>query len=97
RVVLFGSMLSTQATVSDIDVAVDLQLKHANPQERLAAIRARIEEAIRRIENLDLLKSEVRWYLKSRSRGLSLHRPDDPVLEQCESRVIYEYRGLEKR
>ena len=97
RVVLFGSMLSTQANVSDIDVAVELQPKHATPEEYLAAIRARVEVTLRRLDGMSWLRGEIRWYLKSRSRGLSLHSTDDPVLEQCESQVIYEYRGPKKK
>jgi predicted nucleotidyltransferase len=93
RVVLFGSMLSTQETVSDIDVAVELQPKHANPEEYLAAIRARVEETIRRLDSMSWLRGEIGWSLQSRSRDLSLHSTDGPVLEQCESCVIYEYQG----
>src|SRR5215471_506371 len=90
RVVLFGSILSHQDTVGDIDVAIELQPKRANREEHAAVEKARIAEAEqsgRRFQNIvDKLfwpQHEIRRYLKSRSRAISLHETDDPILLQC--------------
>jgi DNA-binding MarR family transcriptional regulator len=101
RAVLFGSMLSGQDTVGDIDVAIELRPKRANREEHAAVEEARIAEAGqagRRFQNIiDKLfwpQHEIRLYLKSRSRAISLHDIDDPILLQCESRTIYEYKSV---
>jgi len=46
-------------------------------------------------EQLFWPQTEVKQFLKSRSRSISLHSMEDGVLEQCESKVIFEEKGDE--
>lgn len=98
RVVLFGSMLGNGGTVSDVDVAVALAPKEPDRDRRFAAERERVREARRQGRHFSNLVDELSWpqrevhlFLKSRSRAISLHPIDDPILEQCEQRTIYEF------
>ena len=42
------------------------------------------------IDELYWAQTEVKRFLKSRSRSISLHETDDPILEQVAYQVIYE-------
>lgn len=102
KVVLFGSMLNRQDRVGDIDIAIKLRPKRANSEEQMTAERVRIAEAIKSGRRFSNVIDEVFWpqhevglYLKSRSRAISLHTTDDPILKECESRTIYEYQPAE--
>lgn len=96
RVLLFGSMLTDAARVSDVDVAVRLESKEPSPSRRAEREARRTERALEEgrdfanfTEMLAWPQREVLLYLKSRSRTLSLHGWDDAVLERCDTRVIY--------
>ncbi len=100
KVVLFGSYLTDAPQVNDIDVAVDLVLKEEDPQRCYQLMDARIREAAEQGREFSSItdlygwpEREVQLFLKSRSRILSLHLADDPVLRQVESKVVYPAEG----
>lgn len=96
RVVLFGSMLTAAPRVSDVDVAIEMQPKldqaRQRPAEDERVLYARLVEG-RRFRNIvDEVcwpKQEVRLFLKSRSRAISIHEADR-VLERTATRVLFE-------
>jgi len=98
EVSLFGSLLSKVECVSDIDIAVRLAHKIEDPKERREADNRRCMEAMDRgrvfsnfVDGLLWSRTEVLLFLKSRSRGLSLHdTEEDDILKQTKSRIIYQ-------
>ncbi|HKP37582.1 MAG TPA: nucleotidyltransferase domain-containing protein [Pyrinomonadaceae bacterium] len=96
KVVLFGSYLRSTQTLSDLDVAITLAPKEANRERQDLLEKQRIRAAKNEgrvfgnfLVQLFWPQLEVRKFLKSRSRVISLHEPCDGILEQTESRVIY--------
>ncbi|MEA2825705.1 MAG: hypothetical protein QOG43_144 [Actinomycetota bacterium] len=96
-VVLFGSFLDPDRDpVNDVDLAIaidhkeiDAALREAKKEER----RQMAEDAGRHfgdfIERLFWPSTELRLYLKSRSRVLSIADAQDGILKQAPSRVVY--------
>jgi len=96
KVVLFGSMLTAKQRVGDVDVSVELLPKIGDAKAQQQADDARIRHALsvgRRFRNLvDEIfwpVHEVRMFLKSRSRAISIHDVSDLVLVRTASRVLY--------
>lgn len=97
KVLVFGSYLTEQNRLNDIDVAVELLHRENDPNKRKTAIRAcirKVHEGGRQFSNI---ADEVSWpynevllFLKSRSRAISLHPIEDDILKQTESRVIFQ-------
>ena len=103
KVILFGSMLSKAERVSDVDIAVEMQPRFDKarqwPAEDERILYARLVEG-RRFRNLAeevcWPKQEVRLFLKSRSRAISIHQ-DDRVLEHTATRVLFEEQRPRQR
>jgi predicted nucleotidyltransferase len=98
RVVVFGSYLTEQERINDIDVAVELEKRYAGAEDR-AARQARIREAnaagrqfATYMDTIFWPQTEVLLRLKARSRAISLHdiEMEQPILEQTETRVVFE-------
>jgi hypothetical protein len=93
---LFGSMLTDAPYVGDIDLAVKLGPRYADPK-----VQAQAEDERRRLawdvgRQFSNVVQEVGWpeielwrALKARSRVLSLHRVTDDFLLQIPSKGIY--------
>lgn len=84
RVQGFGSFLTDVPRLGDVDVAVQLDTKLPNDGHRVERYRAHCRQAAldgRRFpsyrDRLGWPEREVLLHLKSRSRGLSLHRMSD--------------------
>ncbi len=101
RVVLFGSYLTEQERIDDIDVAVELEKRYAGVEDQ-AARQARIREAITAGRQFASYVNTVFWpqvevllRLKARSRAISLHdfEMERSLLEQTETRVVFEADG----
>lgn len=95
-VVLFGSFLGDSATVNDVDLAIKLVPKITDRNKFHELLEQRIREALNDggrfgniVEQTAWPQTEVKRYLKARSRILSLHDLDDGVLKEAESEVIY--------
>lgn len=101
KVVLFGSYLTDAEKVSDIDIAiktewkaehskvkgnnkVEVSLKHAEKAENKG------RHFSTYFDYLAWPEYEVRLYLKSKSRVISLHSINDSILEQTETKTIFE-------
>ena len=100
RVVVFGSYLTQAHELNDVDLLVDLIPRSPNPREQELleeSVRARAVKSGRRfgniVEELAWPQTEVRLFLKNRSRTLSLHYEDHALVERTERRVIFEDRG----
>jgi predicted nucleotidyltransferase len=100
KVVLFGSYLTNTPRVNDVDVAVELTWKedHREVLEKdkaqLALDRAHQAEKKGRtfgtiIDRLSWPEDEVKLYLKSRSRTLSIHSIRDQILDQVQHKVVF--------
>jgi len=103
KVILFGSMLSKAERVSDVDIAVEMQPRFDKarqwPAEDERIRYARLVEG-RRFRNLAeevcWPKQEVRLFLKSRLRAISIHEADR-VLEHTATRVLFKERRQRQR
>lgn len=98
RIRLFGSLLrSDRALVSDADVAVDLEPKEKDGARHQALMEKRATKAAdegRRFSGAQDRRwwgqNEVWDYLQGDSELLHLVPPEDKVLEETETRVVYE-------
>jgi len=96
KVVVFGSYLSKKERLNDVDVAVEIVPKYDN-DEQFRRNEERVNEVGKKgtyfstfLDRLFFPELEVIKYLKSRSRTISLHRTEDPILEQVETKTIYD-------
>ena len=93
---MFGSYLSNNEKMGDIDLAVGLSPKIKSNEKRRELEKEKVREAYRRGRTFGNIVQELAWpprevflYLKSRSRSMSLHSIDDKILDQTECKVIY--------
>lgn len=94
---VFGSYLTGQDYINDIDIALALEPKDADREKLRALIWQKVSKAKaddRRFANfseeLFWPQTEVLHYLKSRSRAISLHLLDEGQFETVEAKVLYE-------
>lgn len=97
KVVIFGSYLSDSDRLNDIDLAIKLSSKEKDTKKMRLRNQERINIAKRAgrtfnnvVEEVYWSMNEVRLFLKNRSRSISLHDTDDPILETAKYKVIYE-------
>jgi predicted nucleotidyltransferase len=97
KVVVFGSYLSEQDKINDIDIGIALERKSANE----ARFKEMNEQSIRQaeedgrcfsthVERIYWPQREVHLFLKSRSRSISLHPLHDGVIESAVQKVLFE-------
>jgi predicted nucleotidyltransferase len=100
KVLVFGSYLTDALRINDIDVAVELIWKENHPmvlnedKAQLALKLSNIAEKKGKqfhsfIDRLDWPEHEVRLFLKSRSRTLSIHSIHDEILNRVECKVFF--------
>jgi len=100
KVLVFGSYLTDALRINDIDVAVDLTWKENHPmvlnedKAQLALNLSNIAENNGKqfssfIDRLEWPEHEVRLFLKSRSRTLSIHSIHDEILNRVECKVFF--------
>lgn len=103
RVVVFGSYLTITSRVNDIDIAVELAWKEDHPEvlhkdkaQLTLQLAAKAEKEGRIfgtfIDRLSWPEDEVRLYLKSRSRTLSIHPISDMILDKVELKEVFSER-----
>ncbi len=103
KVVVFGSYLGDSPKLNDIDIAVELDWKEDHPRfvgkKRPQAVLDYAHEAQTKgrrfntfIDIISWPEDEVKLYLKSRSRTLSLHPISDKILDIVECKVVYSER-----
>lgn len=100
KVLVFGSYLTDALRINDIDIAVELTWKENHPlvlnkeRSQLALDLSAIAEQKGRkfssfIDRLEWPEREVRLFLKSRSRALSIHSINDEILNRVECRLVF--------
>jgi predicted nucleotidyltransferase len=97
KVILFGSFLGDSDVVGDVDIALDLAAKEKDTETFGEQLDQRRAEAIAKGRRFKTFVDEVTWpqdevwlFLKSKSRVLSFHFPEDPILKQVEYKVVFE-------
>lgn len=96
KVIVFGSYLSKEKRINDIDLAVELHPKEPDIEKHIELEENRSDELEmegRRFSNIvDRLfyaRQEVLRFLKSRSRAIGLHETPDPILERTKTKILY--------
>jgi predicted nucleotidyltransferase len=94
---VFGSYLHEKVRLGDIDLAIELQPKEADPDRFQKLRQQRIDAAIRGDRHFSSFLEQIMWpenevwkKLKSRSRCLSLHRLDKRMMKISKHKLIYE-------
>jgi predicted nucleotidyltransferase len=102
KVLVFGSYLTDAIRINDIDVAVELTWKENHPmvlnEEDKAQLALNLsimaEDKGKKfssfIDRLEWPEHEVRLFLKSSSRTLSIHSIHDEILNRVEYRVFFQ-------
>ena len=98
KVIVFGSYLSQSDRINDIDIAIELSWKYEKEEqirrneERTLAAHKKGKVGPTIFDRLFYPEREVKMFLKSRSRALSLHGMDDQILElkDVNKKVLYE-------
>ncbi len=101
KVLVFGSYLTDAIRINDIDVAVELTWKENHPmvlnkdKAQLALnLSIMAEDKGKKfssfLDRLEWPEHEVRLFLKSRSRTLSIHSIHDEILNRVEYRVFFQ-------
>ena len=95
KAVLFGSYLSSQDRINDIDLYVSIAPKEKDSEKQRLLEQRSTEEALRQGRSLNTFIDQISWpwlevlrYLKARSRSISLHT-NDRILKYGKSKVIY--------
>jgi len=112
KIDLFGSYLSNQDRINDVDISIKLDPKINDPQQLPQKLLDRAHKAAEKgkqfnsfMERLMWPENEIILFLKSGSRVLSLHDMDDEILELADKETIYDidnaspenqYSALEK-
>lgn len=97
KVVVFGSYLSDTEKLGDIDLAIEIVPKESDRKKfrELSIERSREAKLNGRrfnniVEEVYWSQTEVLMYLKSRSRSISIHFIDEPIIKKSKHRVIFE-------
>lgn len=97
KVVVFGSFLESEEQLGDIDIAVEIVPKEEDKEKHFKLTRERAREASNQgrrfgnyVEELFWAREEVKRFLKSRARSISLHETDDKILEQVDFCIVYQ-------
>jgi predicted nucleotidyltransferase len=96
KVVLFGSYLQANERINDIDVALLLEPNEQDRDKQRLLEKKRVDASDRNFSSffsqLFWPRDEVRLFLKSRSRALSLHdyEVDAPLLADTETLTLFE-------
>jgi hypothetical protein len=100
RVDVFGSYLTEADRLNDLDLAIAIRPKHKDLKLHFEACQAQSHAAQAAGRNFGSFLAFLGWsehkvwlYLKSRSRGLSLHRIDEPNRINAPSRAIFKAVG----
>lgn len=99
KVVVFGSYLSGEDKINDIDISISLVPKEKNEQKRRKIEEERIDNVIFYGKIFRNLTERVCWpelevikFLKGRSRSIGLHI-DEEITKQSKHKIIYRDNG----
>lgn len=104
NVVVFGSYLTDRERINDIDLAVTLTPKEKDPERQFELEQQRAADAAEAgrhfrnfVEHLGWARNELLLFLKSRSRAISFHDPDEWPQLGVTGAVLYSKRDSEGR
>lgn len=96
RVVVFGSYITDQERLNDVDLGVELKPKCLDRELHWEREQTRIKQALIEGRVFQNIVARLTWptreiflFLKSRSRTLSLHDIGDPIRIQAECRTLF--------
>ena len=93
KVVLFGSYITEAETVNDVDVAIELSPKEADPELHWTLFEQRIQEREKPFRNygerFNWPKIEVTKFLKAGSHVINLHDGEDVSKIGATYKVVY--------
>ena len=97
KVVVFGSYLSKQERINDVDIAIALEKKATSDARFAEMCEQSIQKAQKdgrrfstQVEMIYWPQQEVHFFLKSRSKAISLHSLHDEVLRSAKQKVLFE-------
>lgn len=97
KVGVFGSYLSNQNLMNDVDIALTLEPKISNHKRFQSLIWNKVAQAKKDGRKFANFTDELSWpqievmrYLKSRSRIISLQLIDDKVFKATKSKILYD-------
>jgi len=107
KVLVFGSYLSDASRINDIDLAVELVWKEDHPSvrgkeradvafEHSCAAQDKGRHFGTLIDRMEWPENEVKLFLKSRSRALSIHPIEDGILDQTDTKVLFQEKELRR-
>lgn len=96
KVIVFGSYLSQEKRINDIDLAVELHPKDPDIEKHIELEDNRLCELTMQgrhfsniVDKLFCARQEVLRFLKSRSRAIGLHETSDQILMRTKLRILY--------
>ena len=96
KVIVFGSYLTHAQKLNDLDIAAELTAKEKNLKLRVELFQQRSLEAERDGRNFDTFidrlcwpETEVKLFLKSRSRTISLHSISDQIIDRVDHKIVF--------
>jgi len=96
KVIVFGSYLTDAQKLNDLDIAVELTPKEKDPKLGVELFQQRSWEAERDGRNFDTFidrlcwpETEVKLFLKSRSRTISLHSISDQIIDRVDHKIVF--------
>ncbi|HEX9428787.1 MAG TPA: hypothetical protein VF944_00250 [Candidatus Bathyarchaeia archaeon] len=99
KVIVFGSFLTGRERINDIDIAIAIVPRHADPDLQVGIEDRRVSEARRKGRRFKSFGDELMWpkrevvlFLRSRSRALSIHSLEDEesIVKAERHRVLFE-------
>ncbi len=97
KVVVFGSYLSEQERINDIDIGIALEKKATSEDCFIEMCEQSIQKAQKdgrrfrtQVEMMYWPQQEVHLFLKSRSKAISLHSLHDEVIRSAKQKVLFE-------
>jgi len=98
RIDVFGSYLSDQPRINDLDLAIELRARLADEDEHFEACQRQSDEAYRAgrrfrtvADSLSWPEEKVRLFLRARSARVSLHPSDEPARLGAATRTVFSH------
>ncbi len=98
RLAVFGSYLEpARDRLGDVDLLLEVEPRDADPERRRLAFEEHMRGAVARgkrfgsfLDELAWPETEVKQYLRGRSKHVLFHSPSDAVAAAAEQRVLYD-------
>lgn len=97
KVIIFGSYLSDNERLNDIDIAIELAPKEKDENKQRQKEQERVLNAVKNGRSFSSYCDQIFWpsvevllFLKNHSRSISLHNINDGVLSTVNYQVVFE-------